>query len=42
MSVPISPTVPGWTLGSKDGPIEVRVFYDLLCDGSKEEHYIIK
>ena len=40
--VPVMPTLPGWRLGSPDGEIDVRVFYDLLCPDSMDAHYIWK
>jgi len=41
-SVPISSTSPGWKLGTVGAPIQIRVFYDLLCPDSKDAHYIWK
>ena len=38
-SVPISSTVPGWQAGTKGAPVQMRVFYDLLCPDSKAAYY---
>ena len=40
--VPVMPTLPGWRVGSPDGEIDVRVFYDLFCPDSRDAHYVWK
>ena len=39
---PIMPTTPGWQLGNSTAPLEVRVFYDILCPDSMDAHNVWK
>ena len=38
-SVPITPTLPGWTLGNPLGSVDVRIWYELLCPDAQITHY---
>ena len=39
-SVPISPTTPGWKMGTTGAPIKMNIFYDLLCPDSRDAYYL--
>eukprot|EP00927_Polykrikos_kofoidii_P067899 TRINITY_DN63320_c0_g1_i1.p1 TRINITY_DN63320_c0_g1~~TRINITY_DN63320_c0_g1_i1.p1 ORF type:complete len:253 (-),score=35.96 TRINITY_DN63320_c0_g1_i1:81-773(-) len=41
-SVPIPSAVPGWQLGTKGAPLQIRLFYDLTCPDCKAAHYVWK
>ena len=40
--IPLSTTTPGWMVGTEGAPIQIAVFYDLLCPASKADHYFWK
>ena len=40
--VPVPSELLGWQLGNQNSDVELFLFYDLLCPGSKAMHYTVK
>lgn len=40
--IPITGNLPGWSKGTPGAPIQITVWYDLLCPASKNDHYVMK